>query len=434
MPSITNMKLVLIVALLASCAKSAAVSGKVVRGFDGAPVAGATVTAKTKTDIQEEKKFETLVTKTNEKGEFHLATSLADRKYEVTIEHADYFNEDSKLQFPALDQTKDLPEPVKLVRLPTLEGRVLACVDKTPLANVRVKAIPEVREATTDARGVFKIEKLPQYTAGIDLTIGGVTDHANVRAEHIGDGAQRGDFFVCVNTGDEGIKVLQPPYRLVPVAKLQGLGWRATAKPISRDQGVRKLWNGQPLTFEDEAAKKAHYFDIETVEGNLAPIKKDGAILLPTHKEGYEQYRLYRHNPRRYRIGDVGRLEFPAGHYLGIHRFTTECKESDWSGRQYCSVGAIFESGDAVSLSGEAVGTDGKYQAAKVTGEVGAIYVIVPLAPWSDSMYNAGGVNWGGSAYFVQVTEDGNRSPVRFFIGDPPDNVGAAAPPIEPQR
>lgn len=95
------------------------IKGKVVDIISGKPIEGITIMASTKTDIEEDKKYEQITTQTDNNGEFHLKGLSSSYKYTIYTKKEGYSTDAVKdVAPPEKGKTKILEKPFKITNDP----------------------------------------------------------------------------------------------------------------------------------------------------------------------------------------------------------------------------------------------------------------------------------------------------------------------------
>jgi hypothetical protein len=121
MKSISFYLLVFIV-ILSSCTKSSVIKGTVYCPINDEPLSSVLVTALTSTNIEQDKKYERITSKTNVNGDFVLK-GLSDKYvYDVFVSSDNFESNRIKVNPPEKGQTLLLDEPILAIASPVRPG------------------------------------------------------------------------------------------------------------------------------------------------------------------------------------------------------------------------------------------------------------------------------------------------------------------------
>lgn len=112
----------LIVSFVSGCSDNSKLQGSVVDAISKSPIKGVTIIATTKTDIQEDKKYEIRTSSTNSQGQFVLKGLSPKYSYEVTAQKDSYASDSINITPEAENKTKIIERPLLICPIPSKEG------------------------------------------------------------------------------------------------------------------------------------------------------------------------------------------------------------------------------------------------------------------------------------------------------------------------
>ncbi len=144
------MMMIFLLFYLTGCSKGSNAKGQVEDKFTGVSLPDVSITATTKTDIEEDKKYERITAKTNADGFFHLKGLSPKYSYSIEAKKANYTNDTTYLRPPEEGKTKLLNKSLKMIKKIPLKGKILDGKRK-PIEGVKVNS------AITDENGDFEL-------------------------------------------------------------------------------------------------------------------------------------------------------------------------------------------------------------------------------------------------------------------------------------
>lgn len=154
---------------LIGCSSGSSAKGSVEDKVTGQPINGASIDAETKTNIEEDKKFERIGALSDDSGNFKLKGLSPRYSYKIKVYKEGYSTLSAFLSPPEKGQTK-LLKPFYLIEIKPINGYVVDKFTKEPIVDVKVHAKSkrtikegheyEKRNAVTNEEGEFALDGL----------------------------------------------------------------------------------------------------------------------------------------------------------------------------------------------------------------------------------------------------------------------------------
>ena len=370
------------VAAVSGCTDKAKIELTVISVHDGKPVSGAIVTAETKTDIIEEKKFASISEETDENGTVTIGTPLGKRRYNLTISHQGYFTEKVTVDFPELKQTKKW-DKITLYKLPSLSGCVKSCIERTPIEGAVVNDLATGVSVKTDSQGCFNFSSVGENTDWLNISFDGLDNKQSVFIRKQNPPEMTvGDLQFCKMPSAEQdlpIKVWGKGYLVESLGDFFDFTIAIQREPWEDGMWKTRSEKGSHFVLLSndhggdllESFIKSYSIKDSTLK-SAKMVHPGDVVLMPT--ANYEIYKVTQTPELKFKdtlfdinpiLGSQNTVTIPSGHYLGLKGVAYYNKQPV----------AVMDENNGLKYLGPAWGVQG-YIAWKVLGNAGDYYCL----------------------------------------------------------